>query len=151
MLANAFHHPGTDRPGLRRPPRAGTRPPAGSTWWGRPPTPIDMAAQLDSGLADSAGQLLDLYYTLKDLSGELASRLEDYESNDGELDEIEQRLGPDLQAQTEIRATRWRMCWPLEKRPGRNWNGSSSPRSTTTGCRPKSAGCTAWRGRPPRS
>ena len=53
---------------------------------------IDMAAQLDSGLADSAGQLLDLYYTLKDLSGELASRLEDYESNDGELDEIEQRL-----------------------------------------------------------
>ena len=53
---------------------------------------IDMAAQLDSGLAGTAGQLLDLYYTVKDLSGELASRLEDYESNDGELDEIEQRL-----------------------------------------------------------
>src|SRR5699024_90691 len=53
---------------------------------------IDTAAQLDSGLADSAGQLLDLYYTAKDLSGELASRLEDYESNDAELDEIEQRL-----------------------------------------------------------
>ena len=42
--------------------------------------------------ADSAGQLLDLYYTAKDLSADLASRLEDYESNDGELDEIEQRL-----------------------------------------------------------
>ena len=53
---------------------------------------IDAAAQLDSGLADSAGQLLDLYYTAKDLSADLASRLEDYESNDGELDEIEQRL-----------------------------------------------------------
>ena len=53
---------------------------------------IDTAAQLDSGLADAAGQLLDLYYTVKDLSGELASRLEDYESNDAELDEIEQRL-----------------------------------------------------------
>ena len=53
---------------------------------------IDAAAQLDSGLADSAGQLLDLYYTAKDLSAELASRLEDYESNDGELNEIEQRL-----------------------------------------------------------
>lgn len=53
---------------------------------------IDAAAQLDAGLADSAGQLLDLYYTAKDISAELVSRLEDYESNDAELDEIEQRL-----------------------------------------------------------
>ena len=53
---------------------------------------IDAAAQLDSGLSESAGQLLDLYYTAKDLSADLASRLEDYESNDGELNEIEQRL-----------------------------------------------------------
>lgn len=53
---------------------------------------LDTAAQLDSGLSEGAGQLLDLYYTAKDLSADLASRLEDYESNDGELDEIEQRL-----------------------------------------------------------
>ena len=53
---------------------------------------IDAAAQLDGGLSESAGQLLDLYYTAKDLSADLASRLEDYESNDGELNEIEQRL-----------------------------------------------------------
>ena len=53
---------------------------------------IDAAAQLDSSLAESAGQLLDLYYSAKDLSADLVSRLEDYESNDGELDEIEQRL-----------------------------------------------------------
>lgn len=53
---------------------------------------MDTAAQLDESLADGAGQLLDLYYTAKDLSADLASRLEDYESNDGELDEIEQRL-----------------------------------------------------------
>ncbi len=53
---------------------------------------IDDAAQLDASLAADAGQLLDLYYTAKELSGGLASRIEDYDSNDAELDEIEQRL-----------------------------------------------------------
>ena len=53
---------------------------------------IDGAAQLDSGLSSAAGQLLDLYYTAKDLSADLIGRLEGYETNDAELDEIEQRL-----------------------------------------------------------
>ena len=53
---------------------------------------IDGAAQLDSGLSAAAGQLLDLYYTAKDLSADLIGRLEGYETNDAELDEIEQRL-----------------------------------------------------------
>ena len=53
---------------------------------------IDGAAQLDSGLSAAAGQLLDLYYTAKDLSADLIGRLEGYETNDAELDEVEQRL-----------------------------------------------------------
>ncbi len=52
----------------------------------------DAAAQLDESLAAGAGQLLDLYYTVKDLSADLAGRLDSYEVNDAELDEIEQRL-----------------------------------------------------------
>lgn len=52
----------------------------------------DAAAQLDEGLAAAAGQLLDLYYTAKDLSADLAGRLDGYDGNDAELDEIEQRL-----------------------------------------------------------
>lgn len=46
---------------------------------------IDGAAQLDSGLSAAAGQLLDLYYTAKDLSADLIGRLEGYETNDAEL------------------------------------------------------------------
>lgn len=53
---------------------------------------VDAAAQLDESLAGPAGQLMDLYYMAKDLSAELVGRLEDYESNDEALDEIEQRL-----------------------------------------------------------
>jgi DNA repair protein RecN (Recombination protein N) len=53
---------------------------------------LDAAAQLDTSLATCAGQLLDLYYTAKDLSTELAERLDDYEVNDAELNEVEQRL-----------------------------------------------------------
>ena len=53
---------------------------------------IDGAAQLDSGLSAAAGQLLDLYYTAKDLSADLIGRREGYETNDAELDEIEQRM-----------------------------------------------------------
>jgi DNA repair protein RecN (Recombination protein N) len=53
---------------------------------------LDAAAQLDTNLAACAGQLMDLYYTTKDLSTELAERLDDYEVNDAELDEVEQRL-----------------------------------------------------------
>lgn len=53
---------------------------------------VDAAAQLDESLAGAAGQLMDLYYMAKDLSAELVGRLENYESNDEALDEIEQRL-----------------------------------------------------------
>lgn len=52
----------------------------------------DTAAQLDSSLSAGAGQLLDLYYTAKDLSAELISKLDSYGGNDAELDELEQRL-----------------------------------------------------------
>ena len=53
---------------------------------------IDTAAQLDGGLSASAGQLLDLYYTAKDVAADLIGRLDEYDSNDAELDEIEQRI-----------------------------------------------------------
>lgn len=53
---------------------------------------VDAAAQLDGALSASAGQLLDLYYTAKDLAAELVGRLDAYETNDAELDEIEQRI-----------------------------------------------------------
>ena len=53
---------------------------------------VDAAAQLDGELAASAGQLLDLYYTAKDAAADLIGRLDAYETNDAELDEIEQRL-----------------------------------------------------------
>lgn len=52
----------------------------------------DAAAQLDESLSAGAGQLLDLYYTAKDISADLAGRLDSYDVNDAELDDIEQRL-----------------------------------------------------------
>ena len=53
---------------------------------------MDAAAQLDDSLSDAAGQLMDLYYTAKDAAADLINRLDTYETNDAELDEIEQRL-----------------------------------------------------------
>lgn len=53
---------------------------------------IDAAAQVDNTLSDAAGQLLDLYYTAKDVSADLIGRLDGYDTNDAELDEIEQRI-----------------------------------------------------------
>ncbi len=53
---------------------------------------IDAAAQLDGELSGDAGQLLDLYYTAKDVAADLIGRLDEYDSNDAELDEIEQRI-----------------------------------------------------------
>ena len=52
----------------------------------------DAAAQLDGELSTSAGQLLDLYYNAKDAAADLIGRLDAYETNDAELDEIEQRI-----------------------------------------------------------
>ncbi|RAW52334.1 DNA repair protein RecN [Faecalibacterium prausnitzii] len=53
---------------------------------------VDAAAQLDGELSTSAGQLLDLYYNAKDVAADLIGRLDAYETNDAELDEIEQRI-----------------------------------------------------------
>ena len=53
---------------------------------------VDAAAQLDPALAEAAGQLMDLYYTAKDVAADLIGRLDAYDTNDAELDEIEQRL-----------------------------------------------------------
>ena len=53
---------------------------------------VDTAAQLDGELSTSAGQLLDLYYNAKDAAADLIGRLDAYETNDAELDEIEQRI-----------------------------------------------------------
>ena len=53
---------------------------------------VDAAAQLDGELSASAGQLLDLYYNAKDAAADLIGRLDAYETNDAELDEIEQRI-----------------------------------------------------------
>ena len=52
----------------------------------------DTAAQLDDTLSGVSGQLMDLYYAAKDASAELIDRLDSYDTNDAELDEIEQRL-----------------------------------------------------------
>ena len=53
---------------------------------------IDTAAQLDDALAAASSQLLDLYYNAKDVAADLIGRLDSYDTNDVELDEIEQRL-----------------------------------------------------------
>lgn len=53
---------------------------------------MDMAAQLDESLSGVSGTLMDLYYSAKDAAAELIDRLDAYDTNDAELDEIEQRL-----------------------------------------------------------
>ena len=53
---------------------------------------VDAAAQLDPALTAAARQLLDLYYNAKDVAADLIGRLDAYDTNDAELDEVEQRL-----------------------------------------------------------
>ena len=53
---------------------------------------VDAAAQLDPALTAAAGQLLDLCYNAKDVAADLIGRLDTYDTNDAELDEVEQRL-----------------------------------------------------------
>ena len=53
---------------------------------------VDAAAQLDPALTAAAGQLLDLYYNAKDVAADLIGRLDTYDTNDAELDEVEQQL-----------------------------------------------------------
>ena len=53
---------------------------------------MDTAAQLDESLSGVSGTLMDLYYSAKDAAAELIDRLDAYDTNDAELDEIGQRL-----------------------------------------------------------
>lgn len=53
---------------------------------------MDTAAQLDESLSGVSGTLMDLYYSAKDAAAELIDRLDAYDTNDAELDDIEQRL-----------------------------------------------------------
>lgn len=53
---------------------------------------MDTAAQLDESLSGVSGTLMDLHYSAKDAAAELIDRLDAYDTNDAELDEIEQRL-----------------------------------------------------------
>ena len=53
---------------------------------------MDTAAQLDESLSGVSSTLMDLYYSAKDAAAELIDRLDAYDTNDAELDEIEQRL-----------------------------------------------------------
>ena len=53
---------------------------------------VDAAAQLDPALTAAARQLLDLYYNAKDVAADLIGRLDTYDTNDAELDEVEQRM-----------------------------------------------------------
>ena len=53
---------------------------------------MDTTAQLDESLSGVSGTLMDLYYSAKDAAAELIDRLDAYDTNDAELDEIEQRL-----------------------------------------------------------
>ena len=53
---------------------------------------MDTAAQLDESLSGVSGTLMDMYYSAKDAAAELIDRLDAYDTNDAELDEIEQRL-----------------------------------------------------------
>ena len=87
---NASRHPGPYRTVLRCSPAAR-----------RGPGAVDLLGEAsalwtqrhgDGELSAGAGQLLDLYYTAKDVAADLIGRLDAYDTNDAELDEIEQRI-----------------------------------------------------------
>ncbi len=65
---------------------------AGCDLLGEATNALEIAAELDESLQQNAGKLSELYYTAKEIATELASQMDGYESNDAELDEIEQRL-----------------------------------------------------------
>ncbi|MFI3170254.1 MAG: DNA repair protein RecN [Faecalibacterium sp.] len=53
---------------------------------------LEFAAELDESLQENASKVSELYYAAKEIAADLASQMNDYESNDAELDEIEERL-----------------------------------------------------------
>lgn len=59
---------------------------------GNAATAFSASAGLDPSLQPLADQLQELYYTARDLSTELADRLDEYSFDPGELDQIETRL-----------------------------------------------------------
>ena len=67
-------------------------PPGAVDLLGEASNAMDTAAQLDESLSGVSGTLMDLYYSAKDAAAELIDRLDAYDTNDAELDEIEQRL-----------------------------------------------------------
>ena len=71
---------------------SGDEAPGAGDLLGEASNAVDAAAQLDGELSAGAGQLLDLYYTAKDVAADLIGRLDAYDTNDAELDEIEQRI-----------------------------------------------------------
>ena len=73
-------------------PSGGDEAPGAVDLLGEASNAVDAAAQLDGELSAGAGQLLDLYYTAKDVAADLIGRLDAYDTNDAELDEIEQRI-----------------------------------------------------------
>ncbi|MFR8716278.1 MAG: DNA repair protein RecN [Faecalibacterium prausnitzii] len=91
VLANASTIRGPYRTVLRAALRR-RRGPGAVDLLGEASNAVDAAAQLDGELSAGAGQLLDLYYTAKDVAADLIGRLDAYDTNDAELDEIEQRI-----------------------------------------------------------
>ena len=87
---------------------------------------MDTAAQLDESLSGVSGTLMDLYYSAKDAAAELIDRLDAYDTNDAELDEIEQRLD-------------------LLYRLKRKYGDTVEDISGTISCRRKSCACMVWR------
>ncbi len=61
------------------------------TCWAKPPTQSTQRRRWTTRFR-CRRQLLDLYYTAKDVSADLIGRLDGYDTNDAELDEIEQRI-----------------------------------------------------------
>ncbi len=59
--------------------------------WAKPPMRSMVPPSWTEGFLP-VHQLLDLYYTAKDVAADLIGRLDAYETNDAELDEIEQRM-----------------------------------------------------------
>lgn len=62
------------------------------TFWAKPPTLWTQRHSSTESCLPVPGQLLDLYYTAKDVAADLIGRLDAYDTNDAELDEIEQRI-----------------------------------------------------------
>lgn len=107
---------------------------------------MDAAAQLDPALTAAAGQLLDLYYNAKDVAADLIGRLDTYDTNDAELDEVEQRLDLLYRLKRKYGSTVEDVI-AFGQRPGKSLITSSIPSSAMMHCRQKSCVFTQKRGK----